>query len=248
MPHYNEYQKSISQELLSIENRVRNFIDDRHWGEDGRYKEVILREIIEARLPDFAGCGTGFVIGRDGDISTQIDIIIYRKDIPILFKKKDFVIVTQEAVLGIIEVKTKLYSTNIMDTIEKAHRNGELIDHYIFNGIFSYENYTLERMKLDGRLKETLLHNFGQVNNISFGPDFFLKYWPAGAPRYEPSNKYRLYKIEDLSFGYFISNLIEDVYLSAGGNSLSDNMRRVFFSIEKTKEAYQVETLTLDNQ
>ena len=34
MPNYIEYQQSISKELLSIKDRVRNFIDNHHWGED----------------------------------------------------------------------------------------------------------------------------------------------------------------------------------------------------------------------
>ena len=51
MPNYMEYQQSISNELISIKNRVRNFIDDRHWGEDGRYKEIILSEMFKRLLP-----------------------------------------------------------------------------------------------------------------------------------------------------------------------------------------------------
>lgn len=51
MPNYVEYQKSISNELLSIKDRVRNFIDDHHWGEDGRYKEIILSHIVRQHLP-----------------------------------------------------------------------------------------------------------------------------------------------------------------------------------------------------
>ena len=46
MPNYLEYQKSISKELLSIKDRLRNFIDDHHWPEDGRYKELILTDIL----------------------------------------------------------------------------------------------------------------------------------------------------------------------------------------------------------
>lgn len=37
-----KYQQSIASEFSSIKDRVRFFINDRHWGEDGRYKEVIL--------------------------------------------------------------------------------------------------------------------------------------------------------------------------------------------------------------
>ena len=72
-------------------------------------------------------------------LSTQIDIIIYRMDIPLLFQKADFVIVPESAVLGIIEVKTQLDSANIEEAFKKAHENGSLIHHYRFNGIFSYD-------------------------------------------------------------------------------------------------------------
>lgn len=41
MPDYVAYRKSISNELIDIKDRVRDFIDDVHWGEDGRYKEII---------------------------------------------------------------------------------------------------------------------------------------------------------------------------------------------------------------
>ena len=88
-------------------------------------------DIGEKKLPKFASCGTGFVVGINEQISTQIDIIIYQNELPLLFKKGDFVIVPQEAVLGIIEVKTKRDSSKIEATVKKAHDNGKLIDHYI---------------------------------------------------------------------------------------------------------------------
>lgn len=81
MPNYVEYQKSISNELLSIKDRVRNFIDDHHWGEDGRYKEIILSHIVRQHLPNGVSVGTGFVSNADR-ITKQVDIIVYRDDCP----------------------------------------------------------------------------------------------------------------------------------------------------------------------
>lgn len=49
MPNYINYRKSISSELMSIKDRVRNFIT--HWPEDGRYKEVILKNVLGKHLP-----------------------------------------------------------------------------------------------------------------------------------------------------------------------------------------------------
>lgn len=248
MYDYNSFQKSISNELISIKNRVRNFIGNRHWGEDGRYKEIILRDIIVEKLPSFASCGTGFIVGEYHQISTQIDIIVYRNDIPLLFKKGDFIIAPQEAVLGIIEVKTKLYYGNIEETIRKSHENGKLVNQEIFNGIFSYNNYDERqdgRLHLENKIKEVLSNYAGKVNYISFGKDYFLKYWKDGEPNNLPDNKYNLYRIEDLAFGYFISNLIEDSYTTVQNKSLPETLKAVFYPIEKTKEAYLADTLVL---
>lgn len=246
MPDYNSYQKSISYELNAIKDRVRNFIDRNQWAEDGMYHEIILRDTIAEKLPSFASCGTGFVIGAYNRLSTQIDIIVYRNDMPLFFKKGDFIIVPQEAVLGIIEVKSKLCSSIIVDTLRKAHENGSLIDHNIFNGIFSYDDYTnADEFRISGVLKESLGNNAGKVNNISFGKDYFMKYWEDGYPYGQPDKKYRLYKIRDLSFGYFISNLIEDCYVLVNGQAISDTLKAVLYPIEDTKEAYERDTLYL---
>lgn len=251
MCDYNNYQKSISKELISIKNRVRNFIGKSHWGEDGRFKEIILRDIIAEKLPNFASCGTGFVVGANQNISTQIDIIVYRNDMPLLFKKGDFVIVPQEAVLGLIEVKTRLHSGNIEKTIRKAHENGNLIENKIFNGIFSYDNYFTRadsdrQFQIKDKIRDLLRNYSGNVNYISFGKDYFLKYWEDGLPDNQPKNKYRLYIIEDLAFGYFISNLIEDSYIMTQGRSISETLKAVLYPIEHTKEAHIVNTLILE--
>lgn len=250
MADYNSYQKSISKELNSIKNRVREFIGSSHWGEDGRYKEIILRDIIAEKLPSLASCGTGFVVGNGEKISTQIDIIVYRNDIPLLFSKGDFIIASQESVLGLIEVKTKLNSANLEATIKKSHENGKIIEHTVFNGIFSY-GYYYERKDTEmdinenKRLKESLKNYSGKLNYISFGKDYFLKYWDEGQPYGESGKKYRLYKIEDLSFGYFISNLIEDSYNAITGRSIPETIKAVLYPIENTKEAHKVDTLFL---
>ena len=45
------FQKSITKELKALQNRVRYLIGDSHWGEEGRYKEAILRNVIKRFLP-----------------------------------------------------------------------------------------------------------------------------------------------------------------------------------------------------
>ncbi len=236
MPNYTKYQKSISDELLALKDRVRNFIDDAHWAEEGRYKEIILKDVLASKLPAFASIGTGFVMGDR--LSSQIDIIIYRSDIPVLFQKSDFVIVSKEAVLGIIEVKTKLDDRNIDEAFRKSHDNGRIIGTHIFNGIFSYDaGYSMNVLHVP--IKRVCRKYYGYVNNVSFAKDYFMKYWQDGSPWGEHGEKYRIYRIENLSFGYFISNLIEDIYNQCQGARLPDALLRVMYPIEETKEAHK---------
>lgn len=245
MPDYDAYQKSISNELLSIKDRVRNFIDDKHWPEDGRYKEIILSHVLKQHLPESVSVGTGFVINHNKELNnkertSQIDIIVYRSDFPLMFKQDDFIIASPESVLGIIEVKSRIDTYVGKNAIEKATENGRIIGKKIFNGIFAFE---FENQRIRGTaLEDELAESRGVVNYLCFGKDIFLKYWKAGQPDIHPrsKNSYTVYGLEDLSFGYFISNLIEDVHLKLHGQNLSSTLYGMLYPIRGTKESYNI--------
>ena len=244
MPNYIEYQRSISRELISIKDRVRNFIDNHHWGEDGRYKEIILSHVLRQHLPKGVSVGTGFVV-NNGNITKQIDIIVYRDDIPLLFKQDVFIIAPTECVLGIIEVKSQATTRVCSDAIRAAADNGRIIDRSIFNGIFAFEN-NLTNLQNENLL-DMLNDAAGIVNHICFGKDLFIKYWDAGMPRCNPheNRNYAVYCIEDLAFGYFISNLVEDIYISMHGQQISETLRNMFYPIDNTKEAHRIGTIDI---
>ena len=68
MPHQPDpksFQTSITEELLILRNRVRFLIGDAHWGEDGSYKEAILRKILRGFLPKDLNIGTGFIVENE---------------------------------------------------------------------------------------------------------------------------------------------------------------------------------------
>ncbi len=242
MPDYIEYQKSISNELMSIKDRVRYFIDNRHWGEEGRYKEIILSHVLRQHLPKEVSVGTGFVV-NENQITKQIDIIVYRNDCPLLFKQDDFIIAPSECVLGIIEVKSRADTCIGREAIYNATENGQIIAKKIFNGVFAFEN---ETVNLENQyIRDALIHSSGLVDNICFGKDYFLKYWDEGLPIHNPCNNknYAVYEIEDLAFGYFISNLVEDVYISINGERIPDTLKKMFYPIENTKEAHRIRTI-----
>jgi hypothetical protein len=238
-----EYHKSTSKELLAVKDRVRYLIN--HWGEDGRYKEAVLKSIISRFLPEKFNIGTGFVVKHTNysekhQSSPQIDLIVYDTSFPVLFKEGDFVILTPDAVNAIIEVKANLRNQNISKVLKKANEIGEFIfmgkrnkTKPFFNGIFSYKGYEkllnalslkpafdYSKTGLNTEERERYWDDY-IVNHIAFNKNIFYKYWGD-----QPDNVF--YKIEDLTFAYFISNLID--YVSV--NSVIDNIK-LWFPINK---------------
>lgn len=245
MLQYMRYRESISAELIAVKDRLRSIIGNSHWGEDGRYKEIILSSIMRNALPSSVSIGTGFVIGEHA-ISRQIDIIIYRRNVPPFFQNGDFVIVPREAVLGIVEVKTKLDSRNARETIRNAHENGCLIGPHIFNGVFSFDKgFALTDRHADA-LFSTLTEENGYINNIAFGKDHFMKYWDVNMPRPQCQRPhYSFYHIANLSFGYFISNLVEDIYIQENNQPILQSMQQYLYPIEGGKEARRIDALEI---
>ncbi|WP_300667022.1 DUF6602 domain-containing protein [Fluviicola sp.] len=238
-----EFHKSTAKELLALKNRVRNLIQ--HWGEDGRHHEVILKTMIERFLPEKYRIGTGFVVQPthergDHQASKQIDLIIYDTAYPVLFKENDFVILTADAVVGIIEVKADLLNQNYGNVVRICNENGKFINkafvgkpHLIFNGIFSFESSVhnidviAERI-LDARDNlNDIEWNKYCVNHISFNDSYFYKLWNL-----DLSNAYNpncIYEISELSFSFFISNLI--AFITHRSVEENDNL---WFPVDKS--------------
>src|SRR5262245_16534154 len=100
-PDFLSYHKSLTDELHSLKNRIRDIV--RHWPTDGEQKEVALRTVLRRHLPESIIVGRGFIVTRD-QASTQIDLLIVDGNAPTLFKDGDLMIVTPDAVRAIIEV------------------------------------------------------------------------------------------------------------------------------------------------
>ncbi|WP_313002883.1 DUF6602 domain-containing protein [Chryseobacterium gleum] len=259
MPNQNilKFQKSITKELIATHERVRDLIGDANWGDEGRYKEAILRKIISQFLPSNLKIGTGFIVGNndhvngnDSKISKQLDIIIYEDKTPVVFRESDFVILTENSVRAVIEVKAEVVnkSTNsngLNQIIEKL----ELLNNFQtfsnqeqrkkFVGVFSYkydQNYNHETFT------EILKNSNGIVNHLALGCDKFIKFWedPSGLIPPLESNEpcFIKYNLQDLSFSYFISNLLHII-------SDDDPVERYWFSfpIPQTKEIYREDSI-----
>lgn len=215
--------ESITKELDSLKDRVRNFIGDVHWLSDGEWKESVLKSVIKRHIPANIGVGSGFIVNETKSTS-QIDIILYDLNIPILFRDGDFVIVTPDAVKGIIEVKTSVkYISNFKKNIETLYKNVKFIRdsgnlEYIYTGLFAYDTTILPTKKnIDSMLKILLQHSYGSgnisnINHVSLGENLFIKFWeqdPIGSNQIYYT--WHGYELQKKAPAYFIMNTVVEV-------------------------------------
>lgn len=218
-----DYHRTTTQELLALKDKVRNLT--KHWAEEGRYKEAVLKNIIRRFLPSKYLIGTGFVVkndlgyGQNHETSKQIDLLVYDNESPVLFQEGDFVILTPDSVKAIIEVKANLQNQQWRNVIVEACNNGKFIyegrdpqlHRRLFNGIFSYDGFAGNIQKstfeagigeIDAQFSNDHRYPEFKVNHISFNQHLFMKYWP------DEDQPHAFYQLENLSYSFFISNLI----------------------------------------
>lgn len=212
-PDFRAFHQSISDELCSLKDRVRNLIQDRHWLTDGEWKESVLRSVIRRHMPSSVIMGRGFVVGCD-EVSTQIDILIIDADSPVLFREGDLMIVTPDAVRGVIEVKTRLARTQYTKVLKKLGRVAAMCtgasSREVWTGLFVYEvDEEQDRaiLKFLSRAQQSI---GGHVNCVSQGRNWFVRYWEIreGTPLPMERPFWRSYEIHDLAPSYFVGNLM----------------------------------------
>lgn len=253
-PDYEKRLIDTSQEIMSRKDKVRNIIGSANWAEDGRYKEIILREILRSHLPERYGICTGFAI-CDDSVTSQLDIIIYDKQKVTnnaeLLKQGDFVVVESKSVEAIIEVKST-FDKNVFTNDSKGQnaitklldnkRRIEIDKGDIFAGIFAFE-LGYKHIENNKHLLKYLASDI-YINCISFDSRHFMRFWGA-RDNCVGENNYALYGFEkDLSFGYFISNLCEFLKIERGGGEFNESEVKKYYPINGNgKEGYRIATL-----
>ena len=237
------YRASISNELQTARDRIRNLIGDAHWQTDGEHKEHILRRIIRNHAPEIFRISRGFVCyPRSGKSSGQIDVLISPKSLPTLYHEDDLVIVTADAAKAIIEVKTKLQRgqgfeqsvRKLCDNLEQIRKHSSNEDE-CWGGLFIYED---ARRLTDRYVLETLQHATRRrlnrvINCVSVGTDLFVRFWPHGHPKTSPeaSPMWHSYRRYNLPQPYFIGNAIAHIT-----PDISDDDIASWFTMRGTKE------------
>ncbi|MHA1271519.1 MAG: DUF6602 domain-containing protein [Candidatus Helarchaeota archaeon] len=158
-------------------------------------------------------------------------------------------------------------STN-NNNVNRDNKDNNICENKVFNGIFAYEyngildskeknnyyRYAKEkneeytnRMKLiDDALKDAN----GYVNHLSLGKNIFIKFWDkktisnSNVVSFEnkcEKNFYNIYQLVNLSFSYFISNLL----CMSCSDELDDRLW-FLFPISRTKEKYKIKSICLE--
>lgn len=240
-----KFHESISNELQASKNRVRDLIGSKHWGEEGRYKETLLKTVIKRYLPSDRSIGTGFVLTKDG-ITSQIDLIIYDNTYPLLFSEGDFIISTAESVKAIIEVKTNIQNAGLKETFDRLNKDTDMIfesqeaESAPFSGIFSYEGFNNNERFIE-KFEESIGENellqgykdngfcIGRfIDHIAINENLFCKLM-----YHEGAFNYSVYNIEKLSASFFISNLLEAISENKMVTKIDQN---VWYPLNKEKE------------
>lgn len=239
MPDYAAYHRSITEELYSIKNRIRNLVQ--HWPTDGESKEVALRSLFRKHLPGSVTVGRGFIVTSE-QTSTQIDILIVDSSKPTLFKDGDLLIVTPDAVLGVVEVKTELRSENdIGDALIKLSRVEELCrdttrKDTIWTGLFIFEGNGEDGERYLKSMARAYEETRRIIHCVSAGRDLFVRHWSRGRDvnSQERGPVWHSYKLPQVAPSYFLGNLID--WISSVDNQ---NAQFAWFPALGGKEQYK---------
>jgi len=213
--------KSITLELNAVKDRVQHVIGHTHWQSVGEWKESALRAVLRRHLPKNAAIGRGFVIADEGP-STQIDILIYDTNAPVLFQDGDFVLIPPDGLKAAIEVKSSLNISELENDLTKLARIAEMVRSHGMNkprpvfGFFAYEANGTNALRTAGELSKVANgHKERIIQLLSAGQSEFVRYWDC--PPNEPQTGralWRAYHLPETAPAYFICSIIKDLCLN----------------------------------
>ncbi len=94
-----------------------------HSSEYGVYRERLLEDLLKTFLPRHIETGTGFIIGRKGDTSTQVDIVLFDADETPKVEDAAFRrFYPIETIVAVGEVKSSLKKAEMVTVLEKLRK------------------------------------------------------------------------------------------------------------------------------
>lgn len=105
-PRFEAWAEAVS-ELLSAFFSLSSETTD-HGATLGAAREVFVSHVLRRLLPESVHIGSGQVVDQDGEYSKQLDVVIYRPDMPRLSSLAETALYFAEGVIAGVEVKSSL--------------------------------------------------------------------------------------------------------------------------------------------
>lgn len=86
----------------------------------GRAREIVIKDFLKKYLPPALGVEGGEIISSKGQVSKQMDVIVFdRLHCPLLIRADEVHVFPVEGIYAIVEVKSLLESRELTDCVEK---------------------------------------------------------------------------------------------------------------------------------
>src|SRR5215472_8229321 len=122
----------VSEILQSLNREVINQLDlagaIEHPGENGRAREQIITSYLHRMVPREFGIDTGFVFDACGNISRQIDVVIYRIGYHPVFEIGGIKHFMVESVVAVLENKASIGSRDKLQSAPDNTKSVKTLD------------------------------------------------------------------------------------------------------------------------
>jgi hypothetical protein len=174
IPLLAEVLRNLSDVAL-VELRLAERIE--HPGESGRAREDILRRYVGSLLPKSFDASTGFVIDATGEVSRQVDLVVYRNDYAPRFTIGGVPIFMVESVAAVFEVKAAIDSNADLSSALENLRSVKALDRS-----YRGQNYVLKGGEQGPKVdRDQFDHQIfaGIVTQESLTDESFMRHWVA---------------------------------------------------------------------
>jgi hypothetical protein len=116
-----QFYRGLAEEMAAKLRRIASFVS--HAPSIGSYHEEALRSMLRSMLSDRFTLRHGFAYDAKCGASQQGDILIVDENHPgaYFFREGDFAIVSPEALVSVIEVKTRLNKTTFLEAMQALY-------------------------------------------------------------------------------------------------------------------------------
>lgn len=117
------FRSRLTNAIKHALNEAHNAADVDHPGLVGRFRELLVAQILRPMLPRDYDLGTGKIVDSTGKMTSEVDIVVFHRNAipPILWSDRDGVFPI-ESCLYAIEVKSRLTSAGVQDSLRKAQQ------------------------------------------------------------------------------------------------------------------------------